>query len=232
MKRRFIPLLVLLSGFALLMYFDVTRFLNLDALAEHRQWLLDQVATAPWQAAGLYIVAYILVVTFSLPGGLVMTVSGGFLFGAVAGGIYAVIGATIGATLVFLAAKTSLGDWLLQKAGPKMEAMRRGFEQDAFSYLLVLRLIPVFPFFVVNLVPAFLGVSLRVYVLATWLGIMPATFIYALAGAGLGSVLAQGGALSLAGVMTPQVMAALGGLAVLALLPVVYKRLNRQQVVE
>ncbi len=230
MKRRFIPLLVLLSGFALLMYFDIARFISLDALAEHRQWLLDRVAAAPWQAAGLYISAYILVVAFSLPGGLVMTVSGGLLFGAVAGGIYAVIGATIGATLVFLAAKTSLGDWLLQKAGPKMEVMRRGFEQDAFSYLLVLRLIPVFPFFVVNLVPAFLGVSLRVYVLATWLGIMPATFIYALAGAGFGSVLVQGEALSLAGVMTPQVMAALGGLAVLALLPVIYKRLNRQRV--
>jgi len=232
MNRRFIPLLILVLGFVLLMYFDVTRFLSLDALAEHRQWLLDQVAASSLRSALLYILIYILVVAFSLPGGLVMTVSGGFLFGAVAGGIYAAIGATIGATLIFLAARTSLGDWLLQKAGAKVEAMRRGFERNAFSYLLVLRLIPVFPFFVVNLVPAFLGVSLRVYILATGLGIMPATFIYALAGAGLGSVLDQGGDISAAGIMTPQMMAALVGLSVLALMPVIYKRLHKSQVME
>ena len=153
-----------------------------------------------------------------------MSLSGGFLFGFVAGGIYAVAGASIGATALFLIAKTSVGDFLLAKAGNSLQKMQRGFADNALSYLFVLRLVPIFPFFLVNLVPAFLGVPLRIYLIATFFGIMPATFVYALAGSGLGSVLDQGKDITVSGIFTPEIIAAFAGLALLALLPVVYKR--------
>jgi len=172
------------------------------------------------------------IVAFSLPGALVMTVSGGFLFGAIAGASYAVIGATLGAVALFLAAKTSLGDYLLAKAGGSMKKMQRGFAENALSYLFVLRLVPLFPFFLVNLAPAFLGVPLRIYFIATLFGIMPATFVFASAGSGLGSVLDQGGEISLQGVMTPEILGSLFGLALLSLLPVIYKYLRKPEVEE
>jgi len=224
MLKRLIPLLILALVLALFFMFDLGRFLGFDALAEHKAWLSAWVAAHGTLAPLLYILLYIAVVAFSLPGGLVMTISGGLLFGAIAGGLYAVIGATIGATALFLIAKSSLGDFLLAKAGGAVKKMQAGFADNALSYMFVLRLVPLFPFFLVNLAPAFLGVPLRVYVIATFFGIMPATFVFALAGSGLGSVLEQGGDIALSGVMTPEIMAAFAGLALLALVPVAYKR--------
>jgi len=230
--KRVWPLVLLLAAVVLFFVFDLGRFLSFEALAEHRVALLEMVRHSPVLAALAYVALYIAVVAFSLPGGAVMTISGGFLFGAVFGGLYAVIGATIGATLLFLIAKTSLGDYLLAKAGPAVKRMQGGFARDALSYLFVLRLIPVFPFFLVNLAPAFLGVPLRTYLIATFFGIMPGTFVYALAGAGLGSVFDQGGSFSMSGIMTPQMIGALIGLALLALLPVIYKRMKGKDIPE
>jgi len=224
--RRLLPILVLLLGMIAFLALDLDRFLSFDTLREHRTALLGWVASYPLLAPLAYVGLYILVVTFSLPGGAVMTVSGGFLFGTLLGSIYAVAGATIGATLLFLVARTSLGNYLLEKAGPGLKKMQAGFAENALNYLFVLRLIPIFPFFLVNLAPAFLGVSLRVYLLATFFGIMPATFVYAMVGAGLGSVFDSGEAFSASSVMTPQLMGALAGLALLALLPVAYKKLK------
>jgi len=226
MLKRLIPLLVLVLALVLFYVFDLGRFLGFDALAEHKAWLSAWVDAHVVLAPMLYILLYIAVVAFSLPGGLMMTLSGGLLFGATAGALYAVIGATIGASALFLIAKTSLGDFLMAKAGGAVKKMQAGFSENALSYMFVLRLVPIFPFFLVNLAPAFLGVSLRVYVIATFFGIMPATFVFALTGSGLGSVLEQGGDISLAGVMTPEIMAAFAGLALLALIPVVYKRFS------
>jgi len=226
MLKRLIPLLILALVLVLFFMFDLGRFLGFDALAEHKAWLSAWVAEHGTLAPLLYILLYIAVVAFSLPGGLVMTVSGGLLFGAIAGGFYAVIGATIGATALFLIAKSSLGDFLLAQVGGAVKKMQTGFADNALSYMFVLRLVPLFPFFLVNLAPAFLGVPLRVYVTATFFGIMPATFVFALAGSGLGSVLEQGGDISLSGVMTPEIMAALAGLALLALVPVIYKKFS------
>jgi len=224
--KRILPLLVLVAGLAAFFAFDLDRYLSFSALGEHRVALLDWVSANSLLGPVIYILAYIIVVAFSLPGGAVMTISGGFLFGAVMGGIYAVTGASLGATALFLIAKTSLGDYLLAKAGPAIRKMQAGFEENALSYMFVLRLIPLFPFFLVNLAPAFLGVPLRVYLIATFFGIMPGSFVYALVGAGLGSVFDRGEAFTLAGVMTPQMIAALAGLALLALVPVVYKKLK------
>ncbi|NWF38737.1 TVP38/TMEM64 family protein [Mariprofundus sp. NF] len=227
MIKRLIPLLLLASVLVLFFLFDLGRHLSFEALAEHRSQLLHWVSAYPVVTPLTYIVVYITVVAFSLPGGLVMTVTGGFLFGAIAGGLYTVIGATVGAVLLFLLAKTSVGDYLLSKAGDGVKKMQAGFADNALSYMFVLRLVPIFPFFLVNLVPAFLGVPLRVYLIATFFGIMPATFVFSLAGSGLGSVLERGEGITMQGVMTPEIIGALFGLALLSLIPVIYKRLRK-----
>jgi len=227
--QRVAPLVVLIVGLAAFFSLDLGRYLSFSTLGEHRVVLLSWVTAHGVIAPVIYMLAYIIVVAFSLPGGAVMTISGGFLFGAVMGGMYAVTGATLGATALFLIAKTSLGDYLLAKAGAAIKKMQAGFEENALSYMFVLRLIPLFPFFLVNLAPAFLGVPLRVYFIATFFGILPGTFVFALVGAGLGSVFDRGETFTLSGVMTPQMIAALTGLALLALVPVVYKKFKQRK---
>ena len=222
--QRLIPIFVLAAGLAAFFLFGLDDYLTFETLRENRAWLLQQVEQSALLAALVYILVYILVVAFSLPGGAVMTITGGFLFGQWLGSAYVVVAATIGATVLFLAAKTALGDVLRAKAGPFLQKMEAGFQENALSYLLVLRLIPVFPFFIVNLVPAFLGVSLKVYVIATFLGIIPGSFVYATVGAGLGSIFDAGEEFSLNSILTPEIVTALIGLAILALLPVAYKK--------
>ncbi|ATX80064.1 putative membrane protein YdjX, TVP38/TMEM64 family, SNARE-associated domain [Mariprofundus aestuarium] len=230
--RRIFPLLAIGVVLALSLYFDLGRHLSFDVLSEHRALLLEWVSAYAVAAPLIFILAYIAVVAFSLPGGLVMTVSGGFLFGALPGGLYSVTGATIGAVALFLVAKTSIGDYLLARAGQSVKKMQAGFAENALSYMFVLRLVPIFPFFLVNLVPAFLGVPLRVYFIATFFGIIPATFVYALAGSGLGSVLDRGEGITMRGVMTPEVVGALLGLALLSLTPVIYKHFRKPAIEE
>jgi len=226
--KRLLPLLIVALVLVLALFLDLGRYFSFGQLAEHREQLLDWVALHALLAPVIYILTYTLVVAFSLPGAFVMTIGGGFLFGALPGGVYAVSCATVGALLLFLIAKTSVGDYLLSNAGGAMKKMQHGFAENALSYMFVLRLVPIFPFFLVNLVPAFLGISLRVYLFATFFGIMPVTFVYALAGSGLGGLFDQGGAITLAGIMTPEILVALTGLALLALLPVGYKHFNRK----
>ncbi|MEQ8355735.1 MAG: VTT domain-containing protein [Kiloniellaceae bacterium] len=172
---------------------------------------------------------YAAATALSLPGGLVLTVAGGFLFGVALGTAYVVVAATLGATAVFLIARSALGDLFRAKAGPFAQRMEEGFRENALSYMLMLRLIPLFPFFVVNLAPAFLGVPLRTYVAGTFFGIIPGTLVFILAGAGLGSVFDQGGGLTLEKVLTPQIITGLVGLSLLSLLPVVYKRMRARR---
>ncbi len=151
--------------------------------------------------------------------------AGGFLFGTVPAAAYAVVGATLGATILFLAARTAFADILRRKAkGPLFRRMQAGFQDDAFSYLLTLRLIPLFPFWLVNLVPALLGMRLRAYVLGTFLGIIPGSLVFAHVGAGLGAVFDRGESPDLGIIFEPRILSAIVALAVLALLPVVYKR--------
>lgn len=227
--QRLLAPLLLLAGLVAFFTFDLDNQLSFAALSEHRQALLEYVAGHALLAPLAYIGLYFIVVLFSLPGGALMTVSGGFLFGALAGGMYAIVGATLGATGLFLLARSSLGDFLLARAGPVVQRMQAGFARDAWSYMFVLRLVPLFPFFLVNLAPAFLGVPLRIYVIATLFGIMPAAFVFALFGSGLGSVFDSGESLSLAGVMSPELIGALCGLGLLALVPVIYKRLSTRE---
>ena len=224
--KRLIPVAVLVLGLVLFFVFDLGRFLSFETLRQNRAALLDWVETYGVVAALIYMLIYAAAIAFSLPGGAVLTITGGFMFGSIWGTLCVVIAATAGATALFLIAKTSFGDALRAKAGPALQRMQEGFQEGALSYLLVLRLVPLFPFFLVNLVPAFLGVSLRVYVLGTFIGIIPGTFVFATVGAGLGSVFDQGETFTAAGILTPQIITALVGLAVLALIPVVYKRIK------
>lgn len=191
--------------------------LSLDTLARHREALTGFVAENWLLAALAYLGLYVAAVAFSVPGAVFITLSGGFLFGAVAGTALTVIGATIGATAVFLLARTLFGEDALSRLGPRAEALAEAIRRNAASYLLVLRLVPLFPFFLVNLVPAFVGVRLPVYVATTLVGILPGTAVFSLAGAGLGDVLALGGEFNVGAVLTPQVLGALIGLALLSL---------------
>jgi uncharacterized membrane protein YdjX (TVP38/TMEM64 family) len=224
--RRLWPLAVLALAIVTFFALHLNMYLTFEALRENRAMISQFVAEHAVLASILYVVVYAAVVAASLPGGAVLTVTGGFLFGAIAGTLHVVVAATLGATLLFLIAKSALGDALRAKAGPFLKKMEQGFQENAFNYLLVLRLIPLFPFFIVNLVPAFLGVPLRTYVLATFIGIMPGSFVYASVGAGLGSVFDRNEAFSPTSVLTPEIVIALVGLAVLAIVPVLYRKLK------
>lgn len=221
--RRLWPLLVLAAGLIGFLALGGDEYLTLDSLRLYRADLAEYVDHHTIAMALLFAAAYMVVVAFSLPGALIMTVTCGFFFGSFVGTGLVVIGATCGATAIFLIAKTALGDPLRARAGPALLKMEAGFQRNAFNYLLVLRLIPLFPFFLVNLVPAFLGVGLRDYVLATFIGIIPGTFVFAQVGTGLDSILDSGEELSVASLLSNDVLAALIGLAALAALPLLYK---------
>ena len=218
------PVAALLLALALLFLFGPDNDTLFEALRTHRVKLLSLVAEYAVIAELVYAMIYAVAIALSIPGGAMMTIIGGFLFGPLRTTLYVVVAATLGATALFLIARGTIGDRLRDRAGPWLAKMEAGFQDNAMSYLLVLRLVPLFPFFVVNLAPAFLGVSLRTYVIATFFGIIPATFVFALAGSGLGSALDASAEFSAASVLTPDIIAAFLGIAALALVPVIYKK--------
>jgi uncharacterized membrane protein YdjX (TVP38/TMEM64 family) len=229
MLWRLAPLLVLLALIAAVFASGLDRYLTFEALREHRQALLAVVEANVLFAALGFVVVYAAAIALSVPGGAVLTMTGGFLFGVVIGSALSVTGATIGATVVFLIAKTALGDPLRARAGPWLARMEAGFRENALSYLLFLRLIPVFPFWLVNLVPAFLGVPLATFVVATLIGIIPGSVVYTSVGNGLGAVFDRGDTPDLGIIFTPEILLPILGLAVLALLPVAYKKWRARQ---
>ncbi len=222
--RRWLPVVVLGLGFVLFFALGLQRHISFETLQEHRDWLVAAVVRNEALVAAAFITIYALVVAFSVPGGAVMTISAGFLFGTVPAATYGVVGGTLGAVCVFLAARTAFGDVLRAKAGPALKRMEAGFRDSAFNYMLFLRLIPLFPFWLVNLVPAFLGVSLRTYFFATLVGVIPGALIFASLGNGLGAILDVGGEPDLGIVFRLDVLLPLLALAVLALLPVACKK--------
>ncbi len=222
--RRWLPVVVLGLGFVLFFAFGLQHYISFETLQEHRGWLLAEVARNEALVAAAYIAFYALVVAFSIPGGAIMTISAGFLFGTVLAACYGVVGGTLGAVCVFLAARTAFGEVLRAKAGPALTRMEAGFRENAFSYMLFLRLVPLFPFWLVNLVPAFLGVPLRAYFFATLVGVIPGALVYASLGNGLGVILDAGGEPDLGIVFRLDVLLPLLALAVLALLPAAIKK--------
>jgi uncharacterized membrane protein YdjX (TVP38/TMEM64 family) len=227
--RRLLPLTALVLAVVLIYATGLHRYLSFDALREHRQMLQELVARHYGSAAVLFVLVYTAAVALSIPGAVVLTVAGGFLFDCVAGTALVVVGATAGATLVYLAARTALGSALRARGGSLVTKLEAGFRENALSYLLVLRLVPLFPFWLVNLAAALLRVPFRTYVLGTFLGIIPGAYVYTAVGDGLGQVFDQGGEPSLRAALTPEVITALVGLALLSLAPVAYKRLRRRR---
>ncbi|MDH3240939.1 MAG: TVP38/TMEM64 family protein [Alphaproteobacteria bacterium] len=223
---RMIPLVILIASFVAFFVFDLDDYVSFEALKEHREDLTAFVGRYGLWAALLFVVLYAVSTAVSLPTGAVLTIAGGFLFGTLPATVYVVIGATVGATGLFLAARTALGEALRARAGPAMKRMEKGFQDNALSYLLVLRLVPLFPFFVVNLVPAFLGVPLRTYVIGTAIGIIPGSFVYASVGNGLGALFDAGKMPDLKIIFQPDILIPIVGLAVLSLIPVVYKKIK------
>ncbi|HUC60756.1 MAG TPA: VTT domain-containing protein [Alphaproteobacteria bacterium] len=224
--RQWLALGALLAGLALFFALGGGHVATFDYLSRHRATLIAEVDRHKALAALVYILAYVALAACSIPGALAMTLFGGFLFGPALGTACAAIGATIGATILFLVARSTLGATLRSRAGPWLARMRRGFQANAASYLLVLRLVPLFPFWLVNLVPACLGMDARAFALATFFGILPATAVYAFLGAGLGQVLDAGRAPAFDAILEPRILLPLLGLAILALVPVVYKGLK------
>jgi uncharacterized membrane protein YdjX (TVP38/TMEM64 family) len=231
--RRLVPLLLLAVGIGLFFVFGLHHQFSFDWLRQHRAELVDFVANSGWLAALAYLGIYAGTTALSLPWGSLLTLAGGFLFGPYLGTLLSMIAATAGAFVLFAIAKSALGDPLRARAhrAVKAGAFRRieaGFQENALSYMLFLRLVPIFPFFVVNLVPAFLGVRPRIYLLGTLIGIIPGTLVYSFCGTGLGKIFERGESFSLEGVLSPEFIGGLAALAVLSIIPVAYKRWRKR----
>lgn len=212
--------IVLALALGTFLYFDLGQFLSLTTLKEHRDGLLAFTEANVAAAVVIFIIVYAVVTGLSLPGAVILTLAGGFLFGAVGATLCVNVGATTGATLAFLTARYLLRDTVEHKFGKWLSRFQEGFTQNAFSYLLTLRLIPLVPFFVVNLVSGLTRVNVGTYVAATAIGIIPGSFVYAYAGRQLGTLN------SLKEIMSPNVIGAFVLLGLLALVPIVYKRVT------
>lgn len=222
---RFLPLVLFAVLIAAAYFSGLSRYLSFESLLEQRQWLRDMVEARPLISILAFFVIYVAAVALALPAAFVLTLFSGFLFGVFLGGSIVALAATSGACILFLSARGVFGDTLRRRAGPFLSSLSDRFRDNAFFALLALRLAPVFPFFIVNIAPAFFGVPLRVYVAATFLGILPGTFTYAWLGSGLEALAAKAAAkqhaLTPADLITPQLLMAFAALAALALLPLV-----------
>jgi uncharacterized membrane protein YdjX (TVP38/TMEM64 family) len=242
LRRLLLPAVVAVL-MAVVYAFNLHHYLSLQAIAENRKALGDFTSENLLLALLTFMAVYIAAVALSLPGASVLTILGGLLFGWLVGGIATVISATLGAIALYSVVKTSLGEGLAKKAGPFLAKISDGFSKDAFNYLLFLRLVPAFPFWLVNIAPALANVKLRTFASATALGIIPGTFAFAFVGSGLDSVIAaqqqahaacvaEKGAdacpfeLSVSSLITTELLLAFAALGVVALIPVLIKRLR------
>jgi uncharacterized membrane protein YdjX (TVP38/TMEM64 family) len=237
--RRVLPLAIVLVAAAVIYMLGWHRQVSLQAVIRHREAIEGLIASRYPVAIAAYLAAYIVVVALSLPGGAVMSMIGGFLFGWLVGGLTAIVGATVGATTIFLIARSAIGEYLLRRAGPLACRLATGFRNDAFGYLMFLRLSPV-PFWIVNIVPALANIPLRTFFTATLIGIIPATFIFAFIGAGLDNAIAGQAAayraclsdgrsdcrldFDLHAALSGKLLLALGALCLLALIPIAVRR--------
>lgn len=237
---RWLPLALLIGLSIAVLVSGAAQLLSLDRLLESRQWLRAFVDADRPRALVLAYLIYVGAVVVSVPATLILTMVCGFLFGIVAGALVAVCAATTGAAIVFAIGRGPASDLLRRVAGPRLGALAEGFRNDAFGYIVFLRLLPLFPFWMTNLGPAAFGVALRTFVLATACGLLPGAFVYAATGAGIEDVVAAHAraketcraagnrdcddALSLRALVTPRMVGGLGGLAVFALLSIALRR--------
>lgn len=222
---RYLPIAVIAAA-AVVGFIFLRDHLSFEALANNREALIAWRDSNYILAALVYMAIYVAVVALSLPGALMMTLAGGFLFGLFPGVFFIVTAATIGAIAIFLAAKMGFGDALAKKIDANSGAIGKiydGLRENEIPFLFLMRLVPAFPFFAANLVPALMGISLRNFAITTFLGILPGSAVYTWVGSGLGEVFARGEAPSLGVIWEPQVLGPILGLCALAALPIVLK---------
>lgn len=223
--KRLLPLGLIAIALAFFFAFGGPDYVNLETLKENRELLSGFVNDNLVMTLLGFIALYAFLVGISFPGASFLSIFGGFMFGTFIGGAGIVIGATLGATGIFLAARFAIGDTLSKKAGPYIKKFEAGLKDNELSYLFILRLIPAFPFFIVNIVPALFDVKLRNYIVSTFFGIIPGALVYASIGDGIGAVFDAGDDVQLSGLMTqPRILAPIIGLIILALIPVIYKK--------
>jgi len=220
MKKKAALLIIIALAIGLFYYLDLGRYLTLESLKANRDLLLNYYADNRFIFIASYIFIYTIQTALSLPGAAILTLAGGAIFGALMGTIWVNIGATTGAVLAFLLAQTLLRDWVVKKFGRQMEALDKGLSESGMSYLLFLRLVPLFPFFLVNLACGITGLPLRTYILGTMVGILPGSFVYANAGASIASINNMGD------VASPRVLVSFALLGLFALIPTVYKKIK------
>ncbi len=225
--RRFWPLGLLLVAVAAAWASGLPQQISWASLGRNQAILTAWVVTHPVAAPALYVAIYAVTVALSMPESAVLTAAGGLLFGTLFGGTLAVIGSSFGAHALFLAVRYHLADAIAARGGRFLDRIRPGLERNGFSYLLAIRLLPAFPFWLVNLAAGLSGMRLLPYAAATVIGIMPATFIYASIGAGLGDILAAGGRPNLGIIFTPHILGPLLALAALSLLPIAWRHWKR-----
>jgi uncharacterized membrane protein YdjX (TVP38/TMEM64 family) len=222
--RRFLPLIVLLAALLGVWTSGVLDQLSWGGLARNHAVLAGWVADHPVLAPCLFVLLYIAVAALSVPEAAVVTLAGGLLFGTTLGGVLTIVGATIGAVILFLVARSALAEPLARRGGAVMRSVRDRLHRDGFLYLLSIRLIPAFPFWLINLAAALCGMRVVPFAAATFIGIAPATFVFTSIGAGIGGVLASGGRPDLGMILTLPVLGPLLALAALSLLPLLWRR--------
>lgn len=227
--KRLAPLLILLALMAASYFLGIWDLLSFDALKGRRIWLKSLVASHPVLAPLLFMAVYTVSTALSIPGGAALSIFGGFLFPQPYSTLFAVTGATCGALIVFLIARSTIGESLRLRAGPWLQKMRKGFQENAASYLLFLRLVPLFPFWLVNIAPAVFDVRLLTFAWTTFIGIIPGAFVFTQAGVGLGAILDKGDEFTLGSIFNLQVKIALIALALFALLPVLVQKLRKKK---
>lgn len=227
--KRYGLLVLIAVGLGVVLWFDLHSYISFETLHRHHEQLKAWVADNVVWAAAVYAVIYVTLVALSLPGGAMMTIAGGYLFGILGGTALAATGATLGATIIFIAARNASRDFIRKRAGRTIRRIESGFKENMVSYMLFLRLVPVFPFFAINLAMAFLGVPLRLYVLTTFFGIMPGSAVYASVGNGMGALLDIGRKPSMGIIFEPEILLPILALAALSLVPVGYRYWRRRR---
>ncbi len=229
MVKRWLPLLTLSIGLFLFFYFDLSQYFNFVTIKKYHDILKTWTNQHFLLSYFSFMAIYLLAVAISFPGASFLTIVAGFLFGIFWGTLNVVLSASLGALCIFLAVKNALAPWLTKKTSGWLEKMRTGFQRNAIQYLLILRLIPIFPFWVVNIIPALFNMQTSLFFITTFFGIMPGSFVYVLLGDGLGNLFITDQTPNLNIIFTPAIFIPLVILALLSFSPTLYHFLKTKK---
>ena len=221
--RNYLPILLIVVASLTAWMLGVQKYLNFDSLREHQQMLVSFIDQHFVEAILLYSVTYIVIVWLAFPVATFLTLAGGFFFGQWIGTTATVLSATIGASILFISTKIASQDLLDENTKPWIKKMKKGFQEHAFTYLLTLRLMPIFPFFAINIAAAVLQIPFSTFFFGTLIGIIPGTFVYVTLGIGIRDVIQQP-EFTPQVILDPKLLIAFIGLGLLALLPIIYKK--------